>query len=75
MNFPSRLRELMTTAGVTAYRLALLTKISQQTIGNYLHGDRAPTLENAQRIARALDLSLSVFDDVVIKPDQERTKP
>jgi len=63
--FAVRLKQLLAEADITAYRLAQLAGLPKQTVNRYMSG-RMPTLENALRIARALDKSLSVFDDVDI---------
>lgn len=44
--------------GVTAYKLAASTGISQGLISDYKRGKKEPTLQNLIKIADALDVSL-----------------
>ena len=66
ITFAARLQELLDEAGMSGYRLAELSGLPRQTVSRFLRGERQPTLANAGRIARALGVSLSVFDCVTV---------
>jgi transcriptional regulator with XRE-family HTH domain len=68
ITFAVRLQELLAEADITGYELAKRCRIPRQTVGRFLRGERKPTFENVLRIAKALKVSLSVFDNVAITP-------
>jgi transcriptional regulator with XRE-family HTH domain len=58
--FATRLTALREKAGITMYRLAQLTGISKQTIGNLERG-AIPSWDTVQLLAHALGVSCEVF--------------
>jgi len=60
--FAARLRSLREAAGITKYRLAQLSGITQQQIGRLESGTREPSLETARRLAQALGRKLDAWD-------------
>src|SRR5262245_51382394 len=64
MNFCERLKELRVGAGWTQLELADRSGVPVGTIRDYEQGKRDPLLPSAQKLARALGLSLSAFDGV-----------
>lgn len=61
-SFAARLAALLRGAGLSAYRLAQLSGLSQQALSKLLSGKSAPSLETARRLCKALGVSLSHFD-------------
>src|SRR5262245_53762861 len=61
MTFGAILKELRTQAGLTQSQLAELSDVPLGTIRDYEQGKRDPLLENAQKLARALNQSMDVF--------------
>ena len=68
--FARRLHSLLAEAGMTAYRLAQLAGLPNQTVCRYLNGEREPTYANAVKLARALAVSVEVFADTVPAKEQ-----
>ena len=62
-NFAMRLRDILKNKHVTPYALSRKSRIPQATISRYLSDTRKPTFENVLKIAKALNISLSYFDD------------
>ncbi len=59
MGYKENLRAELSFKGMTVKELSAKTKISKRTIDNYLRDNPAsPTVENAVKIARALDVSV-----------------
>lgn len=56
-----RVREFMESKGVIAADLARLTGIAPQRISRWLNGDGSPNLEQYQRLAKALGVSLGTL--------------
>jgi len=56
--FPARLRALLTRRGLTVYRLAKLSGVSQSTLGRILAGAVLPSWETVLALADALAVSL-----------------
>lgn len=56
--FASRLRVVMLRRGLTAAELARRAEVSESAISLLLAGRRAPSLDVARRVARALDVSI-----------------
>ena len=48
--------------GITRYRVAKETGLSQGQLSRFLHGEIVPKLDNAQRIAQAIGLRLVLAD-------------
>lgn len=67
--FQIRLQALLDDADISAYRLSQLSGITKQTISRYLSGHREPTFFAVLAMARAMNVSLSVFDNVT-EPQQ-----
>lgn len=59
--FGSRLKELRSDKGITQEKLAELSGLSRQYIGDVERGTRNISLINIQKIANALNISLSEF--------------
>lgn len=55
--FTERFREMLQSKGITAYRVAKDTGISQGLMGQYSLGNSRPTLDNLVKIADCLDCS------------------
>lgn len=58
MGFSEKLRKLRTEQGLSQQKLAKLSGVSQTAIYHWEKGDRNPKLEQARRIAAALDVGL-----------------
>lgn len=56
--FTDRLREIMQTNNITAYRIAKVTGISQGLMAEYHRGDKIPTVNNLIKIADYLGCSV-----------------
>jgi transcriptional regulator with XRE-family HTH domain len=65
LTIAARLQQLLDERKWTAYMLAKESGVSQNVIGRCLHGQMVPHFENIQAIAKALKVSLSVFDHCV----------
>lgn len=70
--FGARLRELREAAGLSRPQLARLAGTKQERIYEHETGQRAPSLEAAQRYADALGVSLAEFDGLLT--DQEKSE-
>lgn len=62
----------MEPAGVTQYRLAQATGLSQVQIGNLVRGKRGITAETALRLERALGMSAQTWMNLQSLYDLER---
>ncbi len=70
ITFAQRLQELLDEKDWSNYRLAKETCLHKQAIGRYLSGENDPTFAVVLKIARALNVSLAVFDNVTLpKPE------
>lgn len=56
-----RLEELCETQGITKYRLAQLTDLSQTTIANIINAKSSPTIQTLTLICDAFGISLPQF--------------
>ena len=56
-----RIRELMDSMGVTAYKLAQACGVSASTVTRWLNPDSKLTTDSVQKIANAFDLTVSQF--------------
>jgi transcriptional regulator with XRE-family HTH domain len=63
-SFPARMRELRESKGLTRDELAVAANTSSHSIAKLEQGVRAPSLELAWRVAKALRCSL----DDLVKP-------
>jgi transcriptional regulator with XRE-family HTH domain len=61
MPFGDKLKQLRQQKGMTQAKLASVSGIPVGTIRDYEQGKRDPLLSNAQRLAKALAVSLDVF--------------
>jgi transcriptional regulator with XRE-family HTH domain len=60
--FAGRLIRLRKAAGLTSYRLSLLSGISKQSLSQLQSGKSQPTLSTLLKLCNALDISLAEFD-------------
>lgn len=60
--FPRLLRILREQAGLSVAALAKAAGLRRESIHRYEAGDREPSLVDAKRLARALKVSLAVFE-------------
>lgn len=67
--FPARMRELRESRGLTRDQLAVAAATSSHSIAKLEQGVRAPSLELAWRVAKALKCSL----DDLVKPASSGT--
>lgn len=58
MNFGEKIQEIMIWAHMNQKQLHEATGISRSTLSEYVRGTRSPTVDNAQKIADALKVSL-----------------
>jgi transcriptional regulator with XRE-family HTH domain len=68
--FATKLREQREAAGLSQSELAGRAGLHTQAVAKIEQGIREPSLATAQAIARALGLSLSAFDDVILGTEQ-----
>src|SRR5262245_51021845 len=62
VSFGSKLRQLRTVAGLSVEQLAQKSGLTAESINGYERGSIVPTLVSWSRIAKALDVPLSVFE-------------
>jgi transcriptional regulator with XRE-family HTH domain len=75
MTFAEKLKELRLGKGMTQAGLAECSGIPLGTIRDYEQGKRDPLLSNAQKLARALSISLDVFPaEVPVKPAPKKPR-
>ncbi len=72
--FGEKLKQLRIDRGLTQAALAEVSGVPVGTIRDYEQGKRDPLLSNAQRLARALCISLDVFP-VVEEAPAKRERP
>ena len=65
-------QEFLEPAGISQYRLAKATGLSQVQIGNILRGRRGITAETALRLERALGMSAQTWMNLQTLYDLER---
>lgn len=65
-------QEFLEPAGITQYRLAKATGLSQVQVGNILRGRRGITAETALRLERALGMSAQTWMNLQTLYDLER---
>jgi transcriptional regulator with XRE-family HTH domain len=61
--FKDKLRQLREAVGLTEAELARHSGVPYGTLHNYVLGNRKPSLANAVRLARALDVDCTAFAD------------
>jgi addiction module HigA family antidote len=66
------LEEFMEPAGITQYRLAQATGLSQMQVGNIIRGKRSISAETALRLERALGMSAQTWMNLQILYDLEK---
>lgn len=73
MDFASRLKNIRIEKGLKREELAQKIDTSAAIIGRYERGDRTPSIEIAQKIANALEVSLDylVGDSTVLIKDSK----
>jgi len=64
--------EFMEPAGISQYRLAQATGLSQMQIGNIVRGKRSITAETALRLERALGMSAQTWMNLQALHDLEK---
>ena len=67
--FTNKLSEIMENRGVTAYKVAKSTGISQGLMNQYKNGINIPTIQNLIKIADYLNCSVDYLLDRTDKPD------
>jgi transcriptional regulator with XRE-family HTH domain len=78
--FGNKLARLREAAGVSQYALAKMTGLTNQAVTYLEAGERQPTWETVQRLAKALGLDCTAFADEglvlpVYKPGKPGRKP
>ncbi len=73
MELKQKLKNLMNARGLNGQRLARLSRVSDSEISRILQGKSRPGLDNALRLARALEVSLDYLADDTI--DNEPCEP
>jgi transcriptional regulator with XRE-family HTH domain len=73
MELKHKLKHLMNARGLNGQRLARLSQVSDSEISRILQGKSRPGLDNALRLARALEVSLDYLADDRI--DSEPASP
>ena len=77
--FTDRLREIMQTNNITAYRIAKVTGISQGLMAEYHRGDKIPTVNNLIKIADYLGCSVDYLlgrtDNLLESPSKALNSP
>jgi transcriptional regulator with XRE-family HTH domain len=61
MKAPAIIKEARLRAGLTQAELARKLETTQSVVARWEVGDRSPSLETIERIARACDLDVSIF--------------
>lgn len=67
-SFSGRLREMRLIKDLSIPELAVLADMPRQTIHQLERGERQPSLETAERLAKALGKKLRVFEGCGIRP-------
>lgn len=66
-NFASRLKDIMDMKGITQLWLSKRTNIPEATISRYVCGIHTPKIDNATRIANALNVSVDYLTGTSIE--------
>jgi transcriptional regulator with XRE-family HTH domain len=72
--FGEKLRELRDAAGMTQMDLSARAGVPIGTVRDYEQGSRDPLLSNAQRLAKALNVSLDEFPPTAPRAKKGRGK-
>jgi transcriptional regulator with XRE-family HTH domain len=72
MTFAEKLQRLRGEAGLTQQELAERSGVSLGAIRDYEQGNREPLLSSAQKLAKALRVSLDVFPPAELPPPEKR---
>lgn len=72
--FGEKLRELRDAAGMTQLALSQAAGVPIGTVRDYEQGTRDPLLSNAQRLAKALGVSLDVFPPTAPRPKKGKDR-
>lgn len=75
MKFEEKLRKEMLLKGFNQQKLARLSGVSDSEVSRILSGKSQPGLENALKIARAVDVSLDYLTDDTLTEDPRRAAP
>jgi transcriptional regulator with XRE-family HTH domain len=73
--FAARLKRLREAAGISQVELAGRAGLHTYSIAKFEQGQREPSLESAQALAKALGVSLATFDDVAFDEAQADKAP
>jgi transcriptional regulator with XRE-family HTH domain len=74
--FGKTLQRLIDEAGMSSYELARRAGLTRQAISYLMTGDREPTWDTVQRLAKALGLDCSAFEDAGLElPEYTPGKP
>ncbi len=74
MSFGHRLKLLRERKGLVQEDLALLAEVTPVTLSRYERGERTPTVETVEKLARALEIPVSAFFDENIISDEFLTE-
>lgn len=75
MTFAERLKQLMGETGLSERALSEASGVAYGTVHTYAIGRRAPSLENAIRLARALGTDTRAFESCSFKYQRGRSAP
>lgn len=67
MDAKVRIKQLMEKEGITEYRLAELSGLSQSTILNIFNRNTAPTIPTIEAICNGLGISMAQFFSMIPK--------
>lgn len=68
MPFADLLKQLRTGKGLSQSQLAAISNVPVGTIRDYEQGKREPLLSNAQKLSRALGVSMDAFTEAESTP-------
>lgn len=69
--YGKRLSSIMKAQGINQKELAEMTGVTPISINNYITGKSGPSWYNADKIARALNVSMEEFRYLEVKEDNE----
>lgn len=75
MGLVDQVRKAMNDSGLTRYRLSKLTGIDQGILSKFAHGTRGLSMENLDKLAEVLGLSVAVDPAKSPKAAGTREKP
>lgn len=73
--FARRLRELREDAGLSQYALAKKSGVSKQALSRLEMGASEPAWETVQRLALALGVTCTAFNDPAVQVPEEKDAP